>query len=100
MSSDEADIALRLTSADASEVVEALSGLARLVDPDDPDGLRDAYGQRREELDALRLSDAQFAVLRKPLYRTDERQSVAERLRRIAASLEGQLPDDAPAIGH
>jgi hypothetical protein len=100
MFNDNSELGLRLTSADASEVVEALLGLARVIDPNDPDGLRDAYGQRREELDALRLSDDQFAVLRKPLYRTDEQQSVAERLRRIAASLEGQLPDDAPAIGH
>ena len=90
---------IKLDAAEASKVAEILLHLAALVDPDDPDGLRDAYGQRSEELDRHLLTDGQFMMLRHPAYRRDERAELAEQLRVISAKVEGQLPDDAPEVG-
>jgi hypothetical protein len=92
---------IELEPAEASTVAETLLRLAALIDPDDPDGLRDAFGQRREELERdLLLTGTQFEVLRRPSYRSDERVEVAEHLREVSAKIEGQLPDEAPEIWH
>jgi hypothetical protein len=42
---------IELDAEEASKVAEILLHLAALIDPDDPDGLRDAYGQRSERLE-------------------------------------------------
>jgi len=73
--------------------------LAALIDPDDPDGLRDANGQRNEQLEKHLLTDAQFTMLNHPAYRRDERAEIADYLRVISAKVEGQLPEEAPEVG-
>jgi len=60
----------------ASTVVDILMHLAALIDPEDPDGLRDAFGQRDARLKAHALTDAQFMMLRHPAYRADERDEI------------------------
>lgn len=90
---------IRLDAEEASKVVEILEHLAALIDPDDPDGLRDAYGRRSEKLEEHLLTDTQFAMLRHPFYMRDQRAHTAGRLRIIAAKVEGQLPPEAPEIG-
>jgi hypothetical protein len=92
-------ISIELGAEDASKVVEILINLAALIDPDDPDGVRDAYGQRSAGLEEHLISDVQFAMLRHPLYRADDRTRVAERLHAIAAEIDSQLPPEAPEPG-
>jgi hypothetical protein len=94
-------IAVELDSDDASHVAQVLLQIGALIDPDDPDGLRDAFGVLQPELTALKLSEDQFRML-DPLtsYNDDDRASVAGRLRQIAATIEGQLPPDAPEVIH
>jgi hypothetical protein len=89
-------LAVKLNAWEASKVAEILMNLAALIDADDPDGLRDAYAQRADQ---HLLTDTQFVMLRHPAYRSDERAEVASYLRRISASVEGQLPDEAPEVG-
>jgi hypothetical protein len=90
---------IKLDAAEASKVAEILEHLAALIDPDDPDGLRLANGQRNEELEKHLLTVPQFEMLNHPAYRRDERADIAEYLRVISAKVEGQLPDDAPEVG-
>lgn len=90
---------IKLDAAEASKVVEILEHLAALIDPDDPDGLRDVNGQRNEGLEEHLLTDAQFTMLSHPAYRRDERAEIAEYLRIISAKVDGQLPDEAPEVG-
>jgi hypothetical protein len=90
---------IKLNAAEASKVVEILEHLAALIDPDDPDGLRDASGRRNEELEKHLLTSPQFEMLRHPAYRQDERAEIAADLRVIVAKIEGQLPDEAPEVG-
>jgi hypothetical protein len=90
---------IKLDAAEASKVAEVQLHLAALLDPDDPDGLRDANGRRNERLEEHLLTDAQFIMLRRPAYRRDERAEVAEDLRIISAKVEGQLPGEAPEVG-
>jgi len=94
-------VAVELDSDDASQVAQVLFQIGALIDPDDPDGLRDAFGVLQPELTALKLSEDQFRML-DPLtsYNDDDRASVAGRLRQIAATIEGQLPPDAPEVIH
>lgn len=92
-------VSVMLDAEEASKVAEVLLHLAALIDPDDPDGLRDAYGRRSERLEEHLLTDTQFMMLRHPLYRADQRSTIASRLRVISAKIEGQLPDEAPEIG-
>jgi hypothetical protein len=94
-------VSIALDAEEASKVAEILLHLAALIDPDDPDGLRDAYGKRSERLEEHLLTDTQFVMLRHPLYRPDrdQRSTIASRLRVISAKIEGQLPDEAPEIG-
>jgi hypothetical protein len=88
---------IKLDVAEASKIAEVLMNLAALIDPDDPDGLRDAH---RERVDQHLLTDTQFMVLRRNrAYRSDERVEVATYLRLISAKVEGQLPDEAPEVG-
>jgi hypothetical protein len=89
-------LAIKLNAWEASKVAEVLMSLAALIDADDPDGLRDAYGQRADQ---HLLTDTQFVMLCHPAYRSDERAEVASYLRRISARVEGQLPDEAPEVG-
>ena len=89
---------IELDAAEASKVAEVLLRLAALIDPDDPDGLRDADGRRNKMLEEHLLTDEQFMMLRHPAYRHDERSDVAGYLRLISAKVEGQLPDDAPEV--
>jgi hypothetical protein len=89
---------IELEDADASKIAEVLFHLAALIDPDDPDGLRDAFGRRNEQLEQHLLTDTQFMILRHPAYRQDERTDVAQHLRTIAADVEGQLPPGAPRV--
>jgi len=91
-------VRLELDAADASVAAGILLHLAALIDPDDPDGLRDANGRRSTGLEQHLLTDTQFCMLHHPLYRADERADIAERLRVISASIEGQLPDEAPEV--
>lgn len=93
-------VSIKLNAAEASRVADILVHLAALIDPDDPDGLRDAYGQRNKGLEAHLLTDTQFVMLHHPAYRADERAEVAEDLRTISAKIEGQLPDEAPEVWH
>src|SRR5215813_11051973 len=44
-------VSIALDAEEASKVAEILLHLAALIDPDDPDGLRDAYGRRSERLE-------------------------------------------------
>jgi hypothetical protein len=90
---------IELDAAQASKVAEILLHLAALIDPDDPDGLRDAYGQRSGRLEEHGLTDTQFMLLSHPLYRPDQRADIASNLRIIAAKVEGQLPPEAPEVG-
>lgn len=96
------ELNITLDDADASKTAEVLLHLAALIDPDDPDGLRDAFGDPTEALRQHLLTDAQFMMLRHPAYRDDERSKLAQQLRAIAARIEGQLPPEAPRvwIGH
>ena len=89
-------LAVKLNAWEASKVAEVLMNLAALIDADDPDGLRNAYGQRADQ---HLLTDTQFVMLCHPAYRSDERAEVASYLRRISARVEGQLPDEAPEVG-
>lgn len=91
---------IELDVTEASAVVDILRHLAALIDPDDPDGLRDANGQRNEALEAHLLTDAQFVMLHHPAYRQDDRADIAEYLRIISAKVEGQLPPEAPEVWH
>jgi hypothetical protein len=90
---------IEFDAAQASKVVEILLHLAALIDPDDPDGLRDAYGRPSERLEEHLLTDTQFSMLRNLLYRPDERAHIASYLRVICAKAEGQLPPEAPEVG-
>jgi hypothetical protein len=90
---------IELDTDEASKVVEVLLHLAALIDSDDPDGLRDAYGQRSEALERHQLTDGQFIMLRHPAYRADQRTDIASLLRIISAKIEGQLPGEAPEVG-
>jgi hypothetical protein len=92
-------VTIALDAAEASKVAEMLH-LAALIDPDDPDGLRDAYGRRSDKLEEHLLTDVQFSMLRHPLYRPDQRAHIASYLRVISAKVEGQLPDEAPEVSH
>jgi len=92
-------VRIELDAAEASKVAEILLHLAALIDPDDPDGLHDAFGRRSDRLEEHLLTDAQFVMLRHPAYRSDERNEVASYLRIISAKVEGQLPDEAPEVG-
>ncbi len=83
---------IELDAEEASKVAEVLLHLAALIDPDDPDGLRDAFGGRSERLEEHLLTDPQFMMLRHPAYRADQRAAIASRLRIISAKVEGQLP--------
>jgi hypothetical protein len=94
-----APVAINLDAEEASKVVEILEHLAALIDVDDPDGLRDASGQRSEQLERYLLTDEQFMMLRHPAYMVSQRTTIASRLRVIAAKIEGQLPPEAPEIG-
>jgi hypothetical protein len=89
---------IKLDDTDASKIVEVMLHLAALIDPDDPDGLRDAFGQRDQKLEQYLLTNAQFMMLRHPAYRDDDRDHVAQHLREIAAKIEGQLPPSAPEV--
>lgn len=91
-------ISIELDAEEAAKVAEILLHLAALIDPDDPDGLRDANGQRNPKLEEHLLTDTQFMMLRHPLYRQDQRTNIAKRLRIISSKIEGQLPDEAPQI--
>ena len=94
-------VAVELDSDDASQVAQVLIQIGALIDPDDPDGLRDAFGVLQPELTNLKLSEDQFRML-DPLtsYNDADRAFVARRLRQIAATIEGQLPPDAPEVIH
>jgi hypothetical protein len=87
---------VQLNAWEASKTAEILTNLAALIDANDPDGLRDAYGRRADE---HLLPDLQFMLLKYPLYNKGDRAEVAADLRRISARIEGQLPPDAPEIG-
>lgn len=71
---------IELDDTDASRIAEVMMHLAALIDPDDPDGLRDAFGRRNEGLERHLLTNGQFVMLRHPAYREDERADVAEDL--------------------
>ena len=86
---------IELDPAEALKAAEILLHLAALIDPDDRDGLRDAYGLANERLEEYLLTDAQFSMLRHPLYRPDQRTDIARCLRIISAKVEGQLPGEA-----
>src|SRR4051812_39083839 len=75
---------IALGADEASKVAEVLLHLAALIDPDDPDGLRDASGVRSERLEEHLLTDTQFVMLRHPLYRVDQRSTIASQLRIIS----------------
>lgn len=94
-------VAIELDLDDASHVAQMLFQIGALIEPDDPDGLRDASGSLRPALSALALTEDQFRML-DPLvsYGEADRERVARRLRRLAATVEGQLPRDAPAVIH
>lgn len=92
-------VKIELDAAEASKVAEILLHLAALIDPDDPDGLRDAYSRRNERLEEHLLTDTQFALLRHPPYRPADRVTIAGNLRVISAKVEGQLPGEAPEVG-
>lgn len=89
-------VKIELDAAEASKVADILVHLAALIDPDDPDGLRNAWGRREARLEEHLLTEAQFVMLRHPAYRKDDRLDVAKQLRTISAKIEGQLPPEAP----
>ncbi len=61
-------------------------GLAALIDSDDPDGLPGV------DLDGVLLTDVQLALLHKAArYRASERAGVARELRRVSATITGQI---------
>jgi len=91
-------VKIELDAEEASTVAGVLLHLAALIDPDDPEGLRDAHGLRSEGLEEHKLTDTQFVMLRHPLYRQDQRVPIASRLRIISAKIEGQLPGEAPEV--
>jgi hypothetical protein len=98
---DSPDLVIKLDSGEASTVASILLRLAALVDPDDPDGLVDAWGRRNPTLEELALTDDQLMLLSPVLaYQSNDRPDLASQLRIISAKIEGQLPDDAPAILH
>ena len=75
-------VAVELDSDDASQVAQVLFQIGALIDPDDPDGLRDAFGVLQPELVALKLTEDQFRMLDPHIsYSDDERASVARRRR-------------------
>jgi hypothetical protein len=82
---------IELDGGDASQIVTALAGLARLMDPDGLDGLS-------EGLKDFALTDTQRKLLEKPStkFLADEPKRYADRLRRIADLVESQLPASAP----
>jgi len=87
---------IELDADEGSTVTAILLRLAALIDPDDPDGLRDASGAASPNLAQHALTDEQFALLRIPPHRSDQRAAVASRLRIISAKIEGQLAGEAP----
>ena len=89
---------IELDEVDAAKIAEVMWHLAALIDPNDPDGLRDAFGRRSQELEQYLLTNAQFVMLRHPAYREHERNDIARCLREIAAKIEGQLPPSAPEV--
>jgi hypothetical protein len=91
-------LSIKLDDTDASKIAEVMLHLAALIDPNDPDGLQDAFGGQHKELTRHPLTDTQFMMLRHPAYRDDERSDVARHLRTIAARIEGQLPPEAPEV--
>jgi hypothetical protein len=101
-SSDDRDseVPIRLLMFQASETASILLHLAALLDVEDPEGLRDAFGNRNASLEHHILTDTQLMMLNHPAYRSDERQELAARLRIISSAIEGQLPPEAPAIHH
>lgn len=92
---------LDLDADDASHAAQMLLQLGALVDPDDPDGMKDIFGVLHPAVTASALSRDQFRML-DPLYSYSDRDRarVAERLRRISATIEGQLPQSAPEVIH
>ena len=50
-------------------IAEVVLHLAALIDSEDLDGLRDAFGRRTEKLEQHLLTDTQFMMLRHPAYR-------------------------------
>ena len=62
------DATITLTGSEASMLASIALRLAALIDPD-PDGLRDASGRPSEGLERHRLTDTQFMLLDKPLFR-------------------------------
>lgn len=80
---------VRLTPDDAGDTAQFLLGLAALIDPDDPDGLPGVPDDQRE---ALLLTSAQVRELHKiARYREAERGSLAAELRRLSATISGQI---------
>lgn len=98
----DATLDVKLDAMQAWTTAEILLRLAALIDPDDPEGLQDSFGRRHEDWEKeMRLTDGQFEALRRPVsYRRDQRAEVAEYLRVISATIQGQLPDDMPEIWH
>ena len=94
------DVDISLDAEEASTVAAILLRLAALIDPTDPDGLRNAHGAASDRLAKHTLTDEQFVMLRKPLYARIQRNAIATRLRIISAKIEGQLPDEAPEVAH
>lgn len=97
---DHPSISLKLEPGEASALAAILLRLAALIDPNDPDGLRDAHGKLSERLAEHALTNTQFGLLHKPPYPPSQRDAIAKSLRIISARIEGQLPDEAPDVGH
>jgi hypothetical protein len=82
------EVPLRLHADDAVEVAVLLSQLAALIDIDDPD----VSPAEVAELTEAQLTATQIRLLNPVAkYRDVERDSVAQELRRLAATLTGQL---------
>jgi hypothetical protein len=80
---------LRLDADDALALVHLLLGMATLIDPDDPGGLPNLSFEARA---SLLLSTEQLAWLHRPArFREVERESLARELRRLSATVEGQI---------
>jgi hypothetical protein len=84
------DLIVCLAPDDASDAAHVLMGLAALIDPDDPDGLPADLSV--DERQAVMLTTAQLALLhRLARYTEIERDDVARELRRISATIRGQV---------
>jgi hypothetical protein len=85
---------IELNAAEAALAVDLLAHLAALIDADDPDGLRDAFG---DHIDEHLLTDMQVKLLsHEPDEVNDDRAEVAARLRVIYTKMWQQLPPEAP----